>query len=219
MRLLPLLAILAALAPPQEKPVPVDEEPHHQTVLKNDYLQVFRVRLAPGESSLMHVHSHDDGAVRLSDATVTDDVPGQPTGPPEVVSVGAVSARTNEPRPLAHRVNNIGSTPFDVIDVQVLKRPDGPEGPAMGAPAAENHRMRIYRYDLAPGSSSALHTHQRPYLIVAVTDTNLRMTLPDGGAMVHPVKAGDLHWVDTTVTHALANDGTERGILVEFELK
>ena len=33
------------------------------------------------------------------------------------------------------------------------------------------------------------------------------------------VKAGDFHWVDTAVTHTLVNEGKEKGILVEFELK
>src|SRR5436190_23396579 len=33
--------------------VPVESEPHHRTVLENDYLQVFHVILEPGEASLM----------------------------------------------------------------------------------------------------------------------------------------------------------------------
>jgi mannose-6-phosphate isomerase-like protein (cupin superfamily) len=37
--------------------------------------------------------------------------------------------------------------------------------------------------------------------------------------MAHPVKAGDFHWVESAVTHTLANEGSEKGVLVEFELK
>jgi len=33
------------------------------------------------------------------------------------------------------------------------------------------------------------------------------------------VKAGDVHWVDAKVTHALANEGTTVGQIVEIELK
>ena len=47
----------------------------------------------------------------------------------------------------------------------------------------------------------------------------LRMTSPDGASLEHPVKAGDLHWVDSRVTHVLANRGTEAGVIVEVELK
>ncbi len=37
------------------KPVPVEEEPHHHLVLKNDSVMVLRVKLLPGEK---HAVSH-----------------------------------------------------------------------------------------------------------------------------------------------------------------
>ena len=217
--LLGLLLVVAATPPQRDGPVPVEDEPHHKTVLKNDYVQAFRVTLEPGGTSLMHIHSHDDAAVRLSNATVAADSPGQPLGPPELVSPGFVSARDNEARPHIHRVHNIGRTVFDVIDVQVLRRPAGPASAAISAPAAENAKMRVYRYELDAGAAAPEHTHARPYLLVAATDISLRMESPDGSSMEHPVKAGEMHWVESTVTHTLMNRGTTKAILVEFELK
>jgi quercetin dioxygenase-like cupin family protein len=214
-----LAVLAAALASAPDRAVPVEEEPYHKTVFKNDYVQAFRVTLEPGKTTLMHTHAHADAAVRLSTATVAADSPGEPIGPPEPVTPGFVSARENEPVPTTHRVHNIGKTVFDVIDVQVLKRPPGPAAEAISPPAAENSRMRLYRYELEPNAASARHSHTRPYLLVAVTDVALRMTSPDGASMEHPVKAGDMHWVDTAVTHTLANRGTEKAILVEFELE
>ncbi len=218
-RLVALFAVAAAGSSAQDVAVPVEEEPHHKTVLKNDYVQVFRVTLEPGESTLMHTHSRDDAAVRLSKATVTGERLGESPGPPEFLSPGVVSARANERKPYTHRVQNVGTTLFDVVDVQILKRPDGPASPSITAPEAENPRMRVYRYELGPGTGSAQHTHARPYLLVAATDMNLRMSSPDGRSMAHPVKAGDFHWVETAVTHTLVNEGPERAVLVEFELK
>lgn len=215
---LPMAVLLAQTLAP-EKTVPVEEEPRHLTVLKNDFVQAFRVTLEPGESTLTHVHSRDDAAVRLSEATVRAEVPGQPAGAPEAVHPGQVSARANEPHALTHRVSNIGTTRFDVVDVQILRRPEGPATPPIAAPAAENPQMRVYRYELAPGAVSASHAHRRPYLVVAATDMDLRMTSPDGGSVRHTVKAGDLHWVDAQVTHTLGNEGKTPAILVEFELK
>jgi quercetin dioxygenase-like cupin family protein len=211
--------ILAVPASAQDGAVPVEDEPHHKTVLKNPYVQAFRVILAPGEASLMHRHAHDDGAVRLSTATVAARLPGQSLGPPESVVPGFVSARDNEARPHVHEVHNIGSTVFEVIDVQALERPPGPSAAALAAPAAENAKMRVYRYELEPGAATASHGHTRPYLLVAATDVQLRMVSPDGKSMEHPVKAGEMHWVDAAVTHSLVNRGAEKAILVEFELK
>jgi mannose-6-phosphate isomerase-like protein (cupin superfamily) len=45
------------------------------------------------------------------------------------------------------------------------------------------------------------------------------MTSPDGSSMEHPVKAGDMHWVDSAVTHTLINHGASKAVLVEIELK
>lgn len=214
-----IVALAAAAASGQDAPVPVEKEPHHKSVFQNDYVQAFRVQIDPGQATLMHVHAHDDGAVRLKDSTFATDVQGQPPGKPEEAHPGGVSARNNEPTPLIHRVRNVGTTQFDVIDVQVLGRPPGAASEPVATPAAENAKMRVYRWDLAPGTTSPTHTHKRPYLIIAATDANLKMTSPDGRSMEHPIKAGDMHWVDTEVTHSLGNTGTENAVMVEFELK
>ena len=215
-----LSTVFTILSPTSDAVVPVEDEPNHKTIFKNDYVQAFRVTLEPGRNTLMHVHAHDDAAVRLSQAKVVQQTLGQSPSPAEDVVPGVVSARTNDPRSLTHRVNNVGTTTFDVIDVQVLRRPDGPESPAIGPVAAENPRMRVYRYELSPGGgASPQHTHSRPYVIVAATGMTLRMTSPDGQAMEHPIRAGDLHWVDVPVTHTLINQGDEKGVLVELELK
>ncbi len=199
--------------------VSVEKEPNHKTVFKNDFLQVFRVTLEPGKTSLMHTHSRDDASVRLSTTTVEADSPGQPVGPPEPVYPGFVSARDNEANPRTHRVHNIGTALFDVINVQVLGRPAGPTTSAVSTPAAENSKMRLYSYELKAGEVTAEHTHARPFLHVTVTDSKLRMTAADGSSKETTVKAGDMKWVDSAVTHTIMNRGSEKAIVVEFELK
>jgi oxalate decarboxylase/phosphoglucose isomerase-like protein (cupin superfamily) len=47
----------------------------------------------------------------------------------------------------------------------------------------------------------------------------LKMTAPNGQTMSHAVKAGDVHWVDTTVPHALANESNAGGEIIELDLK
>lgn len=217
--LLATIIAAAGLWPLQDKPVPVEEAPDHKTIFKNEYVQAFRVTLQPGETTVMHTHSRNDVAVRLSSATVAQQPFGESLRPAETVEPGVVSARDNETTNLTHRVLNVAKTVFDVIDVQILSRPPGDPAEALMPPAAENPKMRGYRYELAPGASTAPHTHARPYVIVAATDMDLRMTGPDGASMDHSVKAGDLHWVDSRVTHVLTNRGTRKGVLVEIELK
>ena len=141
-----LLAVLLA-APPSaapETPVPVDQEPRHRMVLRNDYVEVLRVTLPPGESTGLHIHSHDGVAVFLAPATITMDVPGQPSrGPLELVP-GGVSVQSYARQPFTHRVINAGTTAFEVLDVELLQRPEGPPVEALAPPAAEHDSARAY---------------------------------------------------------------------------
>ena len=213
-----LLALPRAVAA-QQPAVPVDQEPLHKVVLRNDYVEVMHVTLPPGQHTLLHTHSHDGVAVRLSEAMVRIDVHGKAPGVAAPSRAGDVSAQAYATQHMTHVVNNVGTTAFEVVDIELLKRPEGRATEPIATPAAENASARAYRWALGPGASSPEHTHERPYLVIAATPMQLLMKAPDGTSMEHPVKAGDLHWVDTRVTHVLTNRGTEAGVLVEVELR
>ena len=216
-----LLAALTTSIPASDPQVavPVDKEPLHKLVLQNDYVTVLHVTILPGQSTLLHTHSHDGVAVRLSEATIRLDVPGEASTGPVRTQVGETSAQPYAAKPMTHTVNNVGTTPFEVIDIELLRRPDGPPTAPIATAAAENPSARAYKWALAPGASSPQHTHERPYLIIAATPMQLSMRSPDGASMDHPIKAGDFHWIDSKVTHVLTNSGTEAGVIVEVELK
>jgi quercetin dioxygenase-like cupin family protein len=202
----------------QQSPVPVEEEPHHHVILKNDSVMVMHVTLAPGESTLFHTHSHDRVAVELSNATITQQKPNETEGAPEVTKPGDVTAPATN-TPYTHRVHNVGSGVFEVLDVELLHRPSQPAGKSAATVAAENPSARVYKWILAPGTVSAMHTHDRPYLIISATPLVLKMADPEGKSLSHELKAGDIHWIDAKVTHSLANEGTAEGQIVEVELK
>jgi len=207
------------LAFAQDKPILVDQEPHHKVVCKNDSIEVMRVNLKPDERTLYHTHAHDRAAVELSTTYITQQKFGSTEAPPNAIKPGDVSVSTTEPGGYSHRVHNVGTSLFDVLDVEFLQHPDKASD-ALAAPViAENPSARAYRWELAPGAKSPEHTHHRPYLIVAATPMQLKMIAPDGQSRTEMVKAGDFHWVDAQVTHVLANEGSAPGILVEFELK
>lgn len=202
-----------------QQPVSSDQEPLHKEALRNSYMLVLHVMIPPGKSTEFHTHSRDSVAVHLSDAQIKIQEPEKEARGPNILHPGDVSANDYATHPYTHKVINAGDTVFDVFDIEALKRPDGPQKKPIGPVAAENASMRVYRYELAPGASSPQHTHERPYMIVAATPMELKMTAPDGQASAHPVKAGDLHWVDQKVTHTLTNQGSEKGVIVEVELK
>jgi quercetin dioxygenase-like cupin family protein len=204
---------------PAQAAVPVEQEPHHHVVLKNDSVLVTHVVIPPGDATLYHTHSYDRAAVHLTNNMITLQQMGQAESEQMPAKVGEISASTRKGDPLTHRVRNAGPGPFEVIDVEFLQRPAQPSLAEAAKVAAENPSARVYNWVLAPGSSSAQHTHERPYLVISVTPMQLKMTGVDGKSSTHEVKAGDFHWVDSKVTHTLANDGATEGQIVELELK
>lgn len=216
----PAILLLALFASQESSaPVPVEQEPHHHLLLKNDQLLVLRVTLQPGERSMYHVHSVDDVAVWLGNTSATQQLPNEPESAPVEQKPGNISLRTLRETPLTHRVHNVGQGLFDVLDVELLQRPEHPSTGAAGPVTAENPSARVYKWTLAPGGATPMHTHERPYLIVAATGFQLKMTAPDGQSATHEIKPGDFHWVTSKVTHTLANAGNGEGQIVEIELK
>jgi quercetin dioxygenase-like cupin family protein len=197
----------------------VVDEPYHHVKLKNADVVVIRAILAPGEQTAYHIHSCDRTGVELTTNTTTSQRLGEAEGAPQNASPGDVFSDSCTDKPLIHRVHNTGSATMDVIDIELLHRPENPSASAAATPVAENPSMRAYRWVLAPGATSAMHTHTRPYLIVAVTPMQLKMTAPDGQSLSEVVKAGDFHWVNVPVTHSLGNTGAAEAQIVEFELK
>ncbi|HKN25064.1 MAG TPA: hypothetical protein VJX72_09475 [Candidatus Acidoferrum sp.] len=216
-----LLCSISLLAEQEssEKPVPVDQEPHHPTALKNDFVLVMHVTIPEGQRTLYHIHAHDRVAVELSNSNISQQNWHEPEGPAAPTKPGDISAPAVGASPTIHRVHNFGPGTFEVLDIEILQRPQQPSASEAGPVAMENPSARVYKWTLAPGATSPMHTHTRPYVIVAATKMPLKMSAPDGQSSSHEVQAGDFHWIDAKVTHSLTNEGNTEGQIVEVELK
>ncbi|PYX34136.1 MAG: hypothetical protein DMG81_20360 [Acidobacteria bacterium] len=221
MRIAALIHLLLAFlgtSSAQEKPVPVDQETHHKVVLKNDWVEVMHVTLPAGERTLYHTHGNDRAAVELNVSSITQQKVGEAEGAPVANHPGDLSMLPQVEGGYSHRVHNLGPGIFDVLDIEFLQRPQK-SSDAMAPVAAENPSARAYRWTLNPGARTPEHSHHRPYLIIAATPMQLKMTGQDGQSSTDEVKPGDFHWVETPVTHVLANDGRAAGQIIELELK
>lgn len=206
-----------------EKPVPVEQEPLHKVELKNDAVTVMHLTLPPGQYTKYHIHTHDRVAVQVSATSTSQQEWEKPETTANAVKPGEFAAMTLQGYSYTHRVHNVGEAPYEVIDIEFAKRPDNPSAELAGTVAAENPSARIYNWPLAPGASTPMHKHVRPYVIVSVTAMQLRMSSPDGQSSGHAVGAGNFHYVEMppagSLTHSLTNAGGAPGQIVEVELK
>jgi quercetin dioxygenase-like cupin family protein len=112
-----LLCALLGSVCAQEETVPVAEEGHHQLLLENEYTRVFHVVIAPKDSTLMHQHDRDYVYVMIGSSQVEVVKPG--VAPMQMkLNDGDVKFTKG---PLAHKVTNIGDTPFVNLTIEVKK--------------------------------------------------------------------------------------------------
>jgi quercetin dioxygenase-like cupin family protein len=199
--------------------IPVEDEPLHKVLFQNDSVIVLKLTLPPGQRTQFHTHTHDRVAIDLSAAEITQQKINEPEGPATPTKPGNFSALTLTDGSYTHRVHNVGKTPYEVLDIELLRRPETSSAALAATVAAENPSARIYNWVLPPGVTSPMHAHARPYLIVSITEINLSMTSPDGQSATHGVGPGDFRFVDAKVTHNLGNLGITPGQIVEVELK
>lgn len=83
----------------------------------------------------------------------------------------------------------------------------------------DDARVRVTRFDFAPGAETGWHCHAMDYVITAVTDCHMRLELPDGTVTEVTVPAGTAYRRDEGVEHNVINAGDAPMSFVEVELK
>lgn len=83
----------------------------------------------------------------------------------------------------------------------------------------DDDRVRVTRFDFAPGAETGWHTHGLDYVITAVTDCPMLLEEPGGTSRKVDVAAGTSYRRDAGVEHNVVNDGDGPMSFVEVELK
>lgn len=83
----------------------------------------------------------------------------------------------------------------------------------------ENAQVRVLRFHYAPHEKSVMHSHPN-LVVIALSDSKVRFTLPDGKSEERQLKAHEANWTEATI-HNPENigDTPADGILVEIKAK
>ncbi len=90
---------------------------------------------------------------------------------------------------------------------------------AISTQMIDDTRVRVTRFDFAPGAETGWHRHAMDYVITAVSDCHMRLELPDGTTNEVTVPAGTAYRRDEGVEHNVINAGDTPMSFVEVELK
>ncbi len=90
--------------------------------------------------------------------------------------------------------------------------------PAMYIVRLDNHRVRVLDYYLKPGQSEPLHSHHASVAYV-ITPARVRNTSINGTVSEGSLNAGEVHWRENGVVHAVQNIGDSELHALIVELK
>jgi hypothetical protein len=207
-RLLALaLCLMPLVAGATDEPVPIEQEPRHRLRFENEHVRYFDAELEPGYESRYHWHRSDGVFVNISSSpTIAQDLDKEPV-PRGERAIGETYFIDYGAKPKAHRASNPGSTPYHVIDTEILG------GCATANPAAEgpnqtvlidNARVFVTRIILHPGESTELYAPCG--MLVAVSAGNISLESPAGTESVNMKPAG-FQWRQQAQTVKLVNTG------------
>jgi mannose-6-phosphate isomerase-like protein (cupin superfamily) len=83
----------------------------------------------------------------------------------------------------------------------------------------DDDRVRVTRFDFAPGDETGWHRHGLDYVIMALTDCPMRLVEPGGATREVMVAQGTVYRRDAGVEHNVINGGTTPMAFIETELK
>jgi quercetin dioxygenase-like cupin family protein len=83
----------------------------------------------------------------------------------------------------------------------------------------DDERVRVTRWDFAPGANTGFHVHEYPYVVTYLTDARLRIVDKDGNESMVEMKAGGSYSRPKGVAHDVINVGGAPMAFVEVEIK
>ena len=90
---------------------------------------------------------------------------------------------------------------------------------AIATQLIDDDRVRVTRFDFAPGAETGWHVHGCDYVITTLTDCRMMLGEPGGETREVTVPAGSAYRRDKGVEHNVINGGDAVMSFVEVELK
>jgi len=198
--------------------VPVREEPRHHVALQNQYLRLLDVRLPPGDTTFFHVHEIPSLFLVLSKTLTASQVKGEEwvngtftSDPGYAWYNGFANA------PLIHRVANIDSVPFHVMDIEILSNYNKHLPPLPFDTIYTNQKAFAYRVNLTNKEEKKQIKDRGPIAAIVVSGAGIKVHF--AGNKIENVLQGKFIFIAPKTKCWFQNNGDDETKVVLFELR
>lgn len=91
--------------------------------------------------------------------------------------------------------------------------------PATATLLVDDERVRVTRFDFAPGAETGWHVHGHDYVVTPVSECIMLLEEPGGTSRTVTMAPGEAYRRPLGVEHNVVNAGTKNMSFVEVELK
>lgn len=83
----------------------------------------------------------------------------------------------------------------------------------------DDDRVRVTRWDFAPGAETGFHVHEYPYVVTYLTDAKLKIVDSAGAESIVEMQVGGSYSRPEGIAHNVINAGAGPMAFVEVEIK
>ncbi len=186
--------------------------------MENQYFRLLDVRIAPGDTTLYHIHSSPSVFTYFTNTHISLQVKGKPWTS-EDIREGQVAFRDFTKDTLVHRVTNIDQGSFHVTDLELLS-PYVSKFPFHQLPYKvlfDNDKVIAYQWDAASFNDHINSTHG-PMLAELVKGSGVAYHDIVTKKLI-PLKAGKFLYIPPGNTFQFTTQKEEDVNLILFEIK
>lgn len=202
--------------------VPVSQEPRHHLVFENEKVRILNVLLPVGDTTQYHLHATPSVFISL---TKTKTGSQRINEEPEFGTSAEGNIwfeNLNPPNTKVHRVWNMDTSVFHVIDIELLSKHPGVANDTLDIMYAKPgiDSTWITTYDIYIKSNEAVNIEDKLFDCVVVAINQAKINLTENGTKnTSNISSGKFYWLPVNTTFSIRNLGNSPAKFVLIRIK
>ena len=186
----------------------VHEEPRHRPIFQSKEIRILNVRVAPGDTSLYHMHTTPSFFIRLTNTITGSQVQGEAKKAGKSQSGEIRFENLAPPNNRVHRVWNADKDTFHVMDVELLMKKAAFDQKPLNLPnlklEIDTNWVRAYRLNLLKGIDFKTKNKQQSLVLVSLNPSTLEIT-QNGKTGLQALKPGSFFVIKRRQSFSVKN--------------
>jgi len=198
----------------------VRDEPRHHNVFENEFARILDVYLAPGDTTLYHLHNTPSVFIVFTNTNVGSQLIGKQSQKGANITGEVSYDNLNTPR--THRVWNEDTSWFHVMDIELTSTKQRKNIPVLQKHVLKllfnEHQVIGYSLNLNRGNTLELPASANGYLIVSQTESVLDYKI-NGIIQSRILKPAHYIWVEAGINFSLKSNDKKPAKFVLLQFK